>query len=274
MTTPADDPVEQALELLRTGRYAEGWPLFEARTSRTKGPYMRCGLPEWQGESLAGKRLFLAGEQGIGDEVQFGRFVPRLKALGAHVIASVLPMNQRLFQQLGADVVMDRLVRNDLRADVTVGLLSLPLRLGCFHEDDFGRQPYLRAPSPRAGGGVGVVWRGRPEHGNDANRSLPSPDLLLRLPNARLLEPQGDTIESLNDLAGLDALVTVDTSWAHLAGALGLPCHILLSRISTDWRWGVNRSDSPWYESVRLYRQRIPGVWDHPIEDVRRALSE
>lgn len=268
------DPVEAAIELLRAERFEEGWSLFESRRSRTNGPYMRCGLPEWQGESLQGRRLLLAGEQGIGDEVQFGRFLPNLKALGASITAAVLPMNQRLFLQLGADTVVDRLTKNSIGADVTVGLLSLPLRLRCFSEDDFGKQPYLHAPQPRGEGGVGIVWRGRAEHGNDANRSLPSPDLLLQLPNARLLEPDGDTIESLNALAGLDALVTVDTSWAHLAGALGVRCHVLLTCVSTDWRWGVNRSDSAWYQSVQVHRQRIPGEWEHPVAEVRRALSQ
>lgn len=264
----------RVLELLRRGDYAELWRLHENRTSRTEGPIARCRTPEWRGEPLAGKRLMVFGEQGMGDEIQFGRFLPRVKALGAHVTAAVLPANRRLFaEQLGADETLDRSETRTFAADYVVGLLSLPHRLECHDEASLGRAPYLMAPAPRRKGGVGVVWRGEPRHPNDANRSMPSPDLLMSLPGATLIEPDGDAIDSLNLLAGLDALVTVDTSWAHLAGALGLPCHILLPYIAPDWRWDTVRSDSAWYGSVRLHRQREPSGWEALVTDVRAALA-
>jgi hypothetical protein len=263
----------RVLELLRRHDYAELWRLHENRTSRTDGPIARCRTPEWRGEPLAGKHLLVFGEQGMGDEIQFGRFVPRLKALGARVTAAVLPANRRLYaQQVGADDTLDRVETQAFQADYVVGLLSLPYRLQCHDEASLGRAAYLTAPEPRRTGGVGVVWRGEPRHPNDANRSMRSPDLLMSLPGAQLIEPEGDAIDSLNRLAGLDALVTVDTSWAHLAGALGLPCHILLPFISPDWRWEADRSDSPWYGSVRLHRQPEPGAWEPLVADVRAAL--
>jgi hypothetical protein len=268
-------PKERAdwIEPLRRGDYRTGWPLFEARSSRLDSPYLRSGLREWRGEPLANAHLVVVGEQGIGDEIQFGRFVPRLKALGARITAAVLPMNQRLFGQLGADVVLNRMVGHAITADFIVGLMSLPLRLGCFGEADFGAAPYLRADAPRTPHGVGVVWRGQPRHENDRNRSMPSPDLLLALPGATLVEPCGDTLDSLDRLSALEALVTVDTSWAHLGGALGSPTHLLLPAIGCDWRWGEGRADTPWYGSVRLYRQPRPGDWETPLAEIRAALS-
>lgn len=263
---------EEAIVALRNGDYRQGWRLWESRASRVRGPFMRCGLPEWTGQDLRGVRLLVAGEQGIGDEVQFGRFIPRLKELGAHVIAAVLPMNQRLFRQFGADEVLDRLAPNSLRADYVVGLLSLPLRFNLFDEADFGTAPYLE---PRATGGdeVGIVWHGQRAHWNDRYRSMSGPDLLLTLPNARLIEPSGDTVESLGILSGLRALVSVDTSWVHMAGAIGLDCHVLLSCVSTDWRWGIGRVDSCWYRSLSLYRQRKPDDWEPLVTEIRERLA-
>jgi hypothetical protein len=239
-----------------------------------RATWLRCGLPEWRGEPLAGRHIIVGGEQGIGDEVQFSRFIPRLKALGARVTALVLAENRRLFMQLGADVALDRMERHALTAHYVVGLMSLPLRFGCFSDVDFGRAPYLRAAPECTSSDVGVVWRGQPRHENDRNRSMPSPDPLLDLPGATLIEPHGDTVDSLNTLAGLQALVTVDTSWAHLAGAMGLPTHLLLPAIGCDWRWGEGRSDTPWYGSVRLYRQPRPGDWATPIAQVHTALAQ
>lgn len=273
MDDTQQDDTEAAITALRNGEFRRGWELWESRLSRVQAPFMRCGLPEWRDQDLRGRRLLVAGEQGIGDEVQFGRFIPRLKALGAHVVAAVLPMNQRLYRQLGADEVIDRMSPSRLRADYVVGLLSLPLRFGLFDEADFGTEPYL---TPRAVGGhqVGIVWHGQRAHGNDRYRSMGGPELLQTLPNACLVEPSGDTLDSLEQLSGLKALVSVDTSWVHMAGAIGLPCHVLLSCVSTDWRWGIGRSDSFWYRSLTLHRQSRPDDWIPLVETVRQRLEK
>jgi ADP-heptose:LPS heptosyltransferase len=120
--------------------------------------------------------------------------------------------------------------------------------------------PYLPRPAVERAGGIGLVWRGNPRHANDANRSLSSADLLAEVPGGVFLEARGDLLDSAGRLAALDALITVDTSWAHLAGAMGLPCAVLLPHANTDWRWGLGET-TPWYASLRLFRQPAPGDW-------------
>jgi hypothetical protein len=132
----------------------------------------------------------------------------------------------------------------------------------------------LRAP----GLTLGVVARGNPEHNNDRNRSLDeaSAAALMSLPGAVSLKPEDTGARDFRDTAailmGLDRIVTVDTSVAHLAGALGLEAHVLLPAIGCDWRWGQGET-TPWYPSLRLLRQRTPGDWSGVIEDVRRHLA-
>ena len=168
---------------------------------------------------------------------------------------------------------MDRLQANSFSADYVVGLMSLPLRLGCFTEAAFGGEPYLKVEKQQMRHGIGVVWRGQPRHPNDLNRSMPGPDLLTSLPDALFIEPQGDTMDSLVALSGLQALVTVDTSWAHLGGAGGIETHVMLPYVAPDWRWGLNRPDTPWYTSVTLHRQTAPGDWGSVLASVRTAMN-
>jgi hypothetical protein len=262
-------------ELLRAGRYAEGWAAFEARQSRGKVLPEGYPYPEWKGEPLDGKTIFVVGEQGIGDEIQLVRFLPALKRLGAaQVYLYCLGPSMQLFRGVGADRIYNRLVGLKApRQDYWVGLYSLPHRLGLTLESLSGA-PYLKRPNVPATGKVGLVWRGSPGHPNDANRSLPSPDLLASIPNGVFLEPEGDMVQSAAKLASLSAVVTVDTSWAHLAGAMGVPAHVLLPAIGTDWRWGASGSRTPWYDSLRLYRQTTPGDWTTPIREVIAALED
>lgn len=253
------------------GRYRDGFREFEARFHRQAAPPRKLPYPEWDGP-IAGRSILVWGEQGIGDEIQTVRFVRRLKELGAsRVTLACWPQSVRAFQDVGADEVISR--HGDIavpKHDCWTLLWSLPYRLGLDLPDITGA-PYLTA-EPRQRGGIGLVERGRAGNPRDAERSIPEGLLQAAVPQGQLLQPEGDVYDSLCRLAGLDLLITVDTSWAHMAGAMGVPCWVLLPYRELDWRWLRERSDSPWYNSLRLYRQPSPGDWPSVIERVKADL--
>lgn len=285
-------PEDAALRLayghlrLGLGDFAAGWPLFESR----KGLAGQGADPpplgrEWRGEPLAGQRLVIWPEQGFGDQIQFARYAPELQARGAQVVLACPPELAALFAELPVKVASGaQALALDERDDWTLAL-SVPGRLGVTLADLSGAA-YLRAPADRrarwAGyapaGAVGVAWRGRASHPNDAHRSLPSIEALepLRRAGANLLDlsqPVGDFADLAAIVEQLDLVVTVDTALAHLTGALGKPCWVLLPWFRQDWRWLQGRADSPWYDSVRLFRQAAPGDWAPVLESVAEAFS-
>lgn len=261
--------------LLGRGLYAQGWPLYEARKAVDPTPLDGGALPEWEGGPLEGRRLLVWPEQGLGDEIQMARYIPLL-APAAQVTLACSPSLARLFEQLGVTVVPKGDVAPPPPADVYVRNFSLPGLLGTTLET-IPPAPYLRAPADPKRGGVGFVWRGDPTHRNDARRSLPSPSLLDPLgdvaPLVDLQQPRGDFLDTAERIQALDLVVTVDTSMAHLAGALGVPCWVMLPAHGTDWRWLRGRSDSPWYPSLRLYRQATPGDWAEVIGRMKADLE-
>lgn len=266
--------------LLSQGRYEEGFALFEGRFGLTPErakpdlPY-----PEWRGEDVAGKTVLIWIEQGFGDQIQFARFAPRLKALGADVTLLCLQPLARLF----AASLEVRVVATSGRIefpdpDYWVMTCSLAWRLGVGPQD-IPAEPYLRAPSPGptlpAGFKVGLMTAGSPAHANDENRSLPAAQaarLKAMAPTVIDLSPASTGARDFADtaavIAQLDLVVSVDTSVAHLAGAMGKPCWVLLPEIGVDWRWFRGRTDSPWYPSARLYRQSNPGDWGEVVDRV------
>jgi hypothetical protein len=270
---------------LASGDLAGGWPLYQARADVPGQGARRLPRPgEWKGEPLAGKSILLWPEQGFGDQIQFARFASVLRDRGARVVLAAPAELVALFAGLGVEVVD---AAGPLpETDHWSLMLSVPRWLGTTLET-LPSAPYLAAPAERrarwAGkvptGAVGVAWRGRPTHANDAHRSLPSRDLLapLEAAGARLFDlqaPRGDFADLAAVVEQLDLVVTVDTALAHLAGALGRPCWVLLPWYRTDWRWLTGRSDSPWYPSVRLFRQPAFGDWEGAIAAVVRAYSE
>lgn len=272
---PGDADIQSWLPqaVLMQGRWREGFREFEARKPRRDIVARRLPTPEWDGP-IAGRSILVWGEQGIGDEIQTIRFVRDLRALGAsHIYVACSSPNVRAFEQLGVDRVADR--SSDTfsvpRHDYWVKAWSIPHRLGLDVADISGR-PYLQAPATRVGG-IGLVERGNPNNPRDKDRSIPEGLLQRLVPHGELLQPVGDTYDSLCTLAGLDLLITVDTSWAHMAGALGVPCWLLLPFRHLDWRWLRRRSDTPWYDSLRLFRQPSAGDWTTVLEDVRTALA-
>lgn len=276
------------------GDTAGAWHDFEARALPEPQTHARL----WQGESLLGSTIAVLGEQGVGDQFQFLRFVlhPVLQD-AARVIITCQPDAVSLCRAAGFDAVK----RTDIiETDYYVPLLSLPLRL------DIGAQwrPYSTGPAylsidasayvPRARPRrVGVVWAGNPAHRNDAARSIPEGMMhgLLHthadidfvcmqhgvvpadFPTAKWdVQPSGDWLETARQLRTLDLLITVDTGIAHLAGAFGIPTWVLLPHVP-DWRWGATGSTTPWYPTARLFRQPSRGDWARVLTNVSAALS-
>ncbi len=287
---PNDAEAAQSLgmALLAAGRYREGWALFEARKALPSvHRYLpRVAYPEWDGRPV--ESLTVWDEQGVGDALQMARFLPQIAAQGAEVTFVCRPALVDLMSCLGVRIVPANTPDRIPQAQAWSMLASLPHRLGVTPETLDGA-PYLRAPDakreawgPRIGPGarLGIMPRGNPGHVNDAHRSLPSEAgaFLLSLPGAFALDPDlgplplKDFADTAAVIERLPLVITVDTSVAHLAGALGKPCWILLPHRATDWRWMRDRRDTPWYRSATLYRQPKAGDWAAVLRQVAEDL--
>ncbi len=267
--------IRQALSvnLMAQGQYEEGWAHYESRhelpalalPSITAFPF-----PQWNGEDLAGKRIVIFPEQGFGDHIQFARFVPQMQAAGAEVTLLTRPELVTLFSHSfpGANVIAAVGAVEFPDPDFWAMAGGLVGRLGVTLET-LPSQPYLRTPASAPplppGFKIGVQLRGNPHHTNDANRSLSLEEasrLRASLPGHVIgLDPvesgAKDFAQTAAIIQQLDLVVAVDTSVAHLAGALGRPCFVLLPHLGADWRWLRDRDDSPWYPSLRLYRRGL-----------------
>ena len=288
---------------LLDGDFVKGFAAYEWRKRHPVfgAAFTQGDMPDWTGESLAGKHLLVRAEQGLGDAIMLARFLPCLAAQAGRVTLHCAPCLAPLLRQLDVPVVpMDQ---PPPCHDYAVDQMSLPHLLGLTQDiiplaegylaADPARAKYWQAILPRHDGRrrIGLVWAGNPLHHNDRRRSLPAGVLqpLLALPDTQFISLQlgprageypildiapllTDFAETAAVVAQLDAVVTVDSAVAHLAGALGVPCHVLLSA-AVDWRWQLNRRDTPWYRSVRLYRQNRLGDWSKPAHDVLDALA-
>ena len=307
----ADAHWNLALLLLVNGELAEGWREFSWRFRKsTLAPVARWqDHPRWDGASPAGRTILVYGEQGLGDTLQFIRYAPLLAARGARVLVEVqsAALASLVARVAGVAGVLEAGAAPP-PFDLQASLLELP---GLF-QTELGsipaRVPYLRPDPaleatarvriPRDGSlRVGLVWGGSPGHQNDGNRSLALELLapLAGIPGVRFyalqtgepaqqahrvpalglvdLSPEiGDFSDTAALAAQLDLILTVDTSMAHLCGGLGLPVWLMLPFIP-DWRWLLERDDSPWYPTMRLFRQQAPGDWEGVVERVRKALA-
>ncbi|HTI66649.1 MAG TPA: tetratricopeptide repeat protein, partial [Caulobacteraceae bacterium] len=299
----------EGLARLVTGDFETGWRKYESRWLRKEHRRRAMTAPLWDGGDLSGKTILLHAEQGLGDAIQFVRYAPLVKAKGGVVVLECPPSQMRLFT--GAAGV-DQLIAAGTplpRHDCHAPLLSLPRLLDTRLETIPADVPYLAGDAALAQAWrqrlsglsrprVGLVWRGNPSHPNDRRRSMPAPvmaslvraadvdwvclqhdarpDELAAFSPGSLFEAGpslGDWADTAGLVEGLDLVVTVDTSVAHLAGALGKPVWVLLP-FAPDWRWLLDRPDSPWYPTMRLFRQPAPGDWGPVLDQVRSALAD
>jgi len=258
-----------ALSLLREGHYAEAWPLHERRRNldHLRIPAPPSHWPEWRGESIAGKRLAVLGEQGLGDQIMFARFLEPLRAQGAEVRFACAP---ELVSLLGGQPTVSRA---DL--DLWALAMSLPLLLGTTVET---LPPPVALPvSWRGGSGIGVMVTGNPQFAKDRQRT-PPPEIQAELLSlGRDLRPEAtgarDFLDTAKIVADLDLVISIDTAVAHLSASMGVPTWILLPTPGNDWRWLRHRTDSPWYPSARLFRQPRPMDWRGVLRSIREALA-
>ena len=298
-----------SLALLLKGDFETGLPHHEWRW-RVRGLRMggrRFDQPAWRGEPLNGARILLHAEQGAGDTLQFLRYAPLVAARGGRVIIEVPPELKRLAMSVkGIEQVIGG--GEPLPAfDQHCAFLSLPLAFGTTMASIPGEVPYLAAPEPlladwrarlpaSASPRVGLIWAGRPEHRRDRERSIalaalapladtgatfyalqkgPAAEQAKTPPPGMVLHNLGEAFTDFADTAAamsaLDLVISVDTSPVHLAGAIGKPVWVLLTR-TPDWRWFLEREDSPWYPTARLFRQPTRGDWASVIARVAAEL--
>ena len=311
--TPEDPTlhVNLAIVLLLAGRLREGWAEWEWRWRARPEMAMGFNQPRWEGEPLNGRTLLVHAEQGLGSNIQFCRYV-NLIPPGGKLVLAVQPSLLRLMSSLGGGATVVAIGDNLPKADLRCPMLSLPRVLGTNQVADIpATTPYLRAdPDAVArwqrraaslrGLRVGLVWAGNPEDARmDRRRSMALAALapLADLPGVSLVSLQvgrvaqappesplggavhdwtaelGDFAETAALIEALDLVISVDTAVVHLAGALGKPVW-LLNRFDTCWRWLLGRDDSPWYPTLRQFRQTAPGQWDDVVARVCTALTD
>lgn len=297
--------------LLMNGDFANGFEAYrwrrKCKTLSDGDPSFT--EPEWQGEPLNGRTLLLFAEYGLGDALHFVRYLPMAAARAGRIILQVQPALASLLRQL-PDVIVIARGEPVPPFDLQLSLMSLPRIFGTTLDTIPADVPYLRPDPARlarwqaALGGatalkVGVVWAGNARHKGDRQRSLSAAAVLPRLvmPGVQLYslqkEPRpddgevlaalgsdivdlapalGDFADTAAAVAALDLVIAVDTSVAHLAGALGRPVW-MLTPYALDWRWLRDREDSPWYPTMRLFRQPAPREWDDPLLRISAALA-
>lgn len=302
-----------AVAYLLMGDYSRGWPAYESRWNyeHLAGTMPQFAQPRWQGEDLAGRTILVVGEQGHGDNIQFVRFLWNLHQRGATVKLQVTDGLVPLLS-LGGGVIsqVGRYVDDMGEFDYWIPIMSIPGILGVTLENLPKNQSYLNADPERVRAWqqrlgaktrmrVGFCWSGRPDSWLNQHKAVPFEDickLIKQNPNYQWINLQIDatpeqeavleelgvsrypgTVHSFADTAALmmhlDVVVGVDTAVSHLAAALGRPTWIMLNRYSTDWRWLVDRDSSPWYPTVRLFRQPKYGEWPPVLDQVAKFLS-
>lgn len=300
----------EGLARLLLGDFRRGWELYEYRWSRRNAPPPRpVAGPLWLGrEPLQGRSLVVPSEQGLGDTLQFVRYLPPLLARGAVVTLVVQRALKEFLDGQWPSVDVRDWTKPVPAGDAHCPLLSLP-RAFATELATIPPAPYLRPPAAktarwrqslalRPGPKVGFVWAGGPGHQNDFQRSIPlsvfrecfrgipgnfyglqkdirpsDQAVLPATPELTNLSGQiGNFADTAAIVANLDLVVAVDTAVAHLAGALGTPTWLLLP-FAPDWRWLLGRRDSPWYPAMVLFRQPAPGDWTSVLAEVRRLLA-
>lgn len=301
----------KGLSHLVLGEWDKGWELFEDRKPGNAAPegHRFDAAKRWKGEIDKSATIIIYNEQGLGDTIQFARYIASVEERMGSVILQIQTALKQLFKQQWPHLQL--ISPEDTLPDYQwqCPLMSLPLVFNTSVDNAPLAGGYLNAPAsntsawkekiaPTTKKKVGLVWAGNPDHLNDHIRSIPLNlfEAILKLPDcefyslqkgaalAQLKDLPHDMIvhslgNELNDfvdtaglLANLDLLISVDTSVLHLAGAMGVPAWGLL-QYDPDWRWLLERSDTPWYQSIRLFRQKTFGNWPDVLKDVHAALK-
>jgi tetratricopeptide (TPR) repeat protein len=301
-----------AVAYLSLGDYDRGWPLYEHRWNyeHLAGQLPALSKPKWQGQDLKDKTILVIGEQGHGDIVQFSRFLVLLKELGACI---KLCVNQNVFPLFQGSIILDGLYLNDQdpgEYDYWSMIMSLPLHLKTnldnlpapiqyitAHESNIAtwRQKLGTKEKIR----VGLAYSGRRDSWINQHKSMPVESVItliqkcsdvewinlqadasdqdLDLLTANNVRSFPNSVSNWADTAGLvqnlDLVISVDTAVAHLAGAMGRPTWVPLSRYATCWRWGTESNTMPWYPTMKLFRQDVHGDWSGPINKIAHFLK-
>ena len=309
----ADALNNRGITRLLSGHFQEGWVDYEWRWQTkdfsTRRP--KLDAPDWQGEDIAGRSILVFTEQGMGDVIQFARFLPLLARRGAKVTFGPPANLIRLLRPLGTQIELVGSLKSGKTYDFQCALMSLPLWFGTDLNSIPAQIPYLKPEADLAarwsrrigdqGFKIGIAWQGNPVGKIDQGRSYPLSELvpLARMPGVRLISlqkyhgldqlghlPSDVTVETLGDdfdggqdafidtaavMSHLDLIITSDTSIAHLAGTLGRRTWVALQYVP-DWRWLLDRDDSPWYPSLRLFRQETHGDWKGVFSRMEKKL--
>jgi tetratricopeptide (TPR) repeat protein len=300
----------QSLCRLLAGDFEAGWRQYEARWEIEQFlPFKRdFTQPQWLGEPcVKGRTILLHAEQGIGDTIQFCRYAPLVARLGARVFLEVPKPLVALLSQLDGLEQVFATGESPAAFDYHCPLMSLPRAFRTNVDSIPASMPYLFADGARVAvwqqrlgeqkkRRIGLVWSGNPGHRNDRNRSVPLSLFAKLLENdcefvslQKVLRDSdkmqlgavanvrhfGELLTDFSDTAALlacmDMVITADTAVAHLAGAMEKPVWILVP-FNPDWRWMINRGDTPWYPSARLFRQRKAGDWQNVLKEVSQAM--
>lgn len=308
----AEATYNMAFLQLRSGDYRSGFANFEARLNMsTPGADTRLyRQPRWDGSALNGRTILVYGEQGMGDVIQFARYIPMLAERGGKVVFEVDPPLLPLFEGFpGLTELVPKSATPPL-TDVYIQTLSLPFLFDTTYETIPDRVPYLVPEETKVANWrqklaadtnfkVGLVWRGNPDNPRDSSRScslatfsplatlphitfyslqvgLGSEEVASAPPGIRLVDFSRDLIDFTDTealIANLDLVISVDTAVAHLAGAMGKPVWVILPE-DLDWRWLQGRSDTPWYPSMRLFCQELQSGWAGVLKQVKDALEQ
>ena len=300
--------------LLLQGNLAEGWKKYEWRLQLSESQAFMSLLnplskPLWDGSNIDGKILLVYSEQGVGDTIQFIRFLPLILQMNVKVIFVYHPLLKSIIESIFVEKNLTCISgEKDMfvpKFDYLLPLMSLPYILGLSQLHQIPNQvPYINLPSLTNKQGhnnkvqVGLIWAGNSKHENDRYRSmnlsqfLPLFDVLncdfhslqfgnpaneLDTINTKYsISDIGRTVNDFLDTASainkLDLVISVDTSVAHLAGAMGKPVFLLLPK-SPDWRWLINKDKTPWYPTMKLFRQKTLGQWNETLKEVKSELT-
>lgn len=308
----ADIHWNHALTLLATGNYEDGWAEYEWRMALPGFAMEKMDRPQWQGEDLEGRTLLIHAEQGLGDTLQFIRYLQFVQDIDGDIIFACPPRLVPLARNAASGIQVvgtDKIPGHDLQSP----LLSLPRLFNESLPFEPDGDSYLATDTGRVakwsdqlgenpGRRIGIAWQGSTGYQNDGRRSIPLLNFepLARIDGTQIISLQqgagteqiaemawrdritefgpdmdgdGAFVDTLAVMASLDAVVTSDTAIAHLAGAAGLPVYLALCHLP-DWRWGLKGQSSPWYSTMRLFRQEQPGDWKTVFDNIASTIAE